>query len=319
MEILEEIEYEVNEDDLSFDRLDTLLVKRFPQFSRSFLKQLFTNGNIKADKKLSLSKLPAFGTKIQIQVPFPEDSELKAENIPIEILYEDEYLLFVNKPAGMVVHPAPGHYTGTLVHALLYHCTDLQGIGQVKRPGIVHRLDKGTSGVMVVAKEQKTHEMLVELFREHNLKRQYQALCYKSPMLDSGKIEAKINRHPKNRKKMTSKTNLGKDAVTYYKVLERFKNTSEVELTLETGRTHQIRVHLSERLNCPILNDYTYANVSQHLKNIKKLKEVILDYEHPFLHAKHLSFKHPKTAKQLSFDVSPPKIYLDTLKLLKES
>jgi 23S rRNA pseudouridine1911/1915/1917 synthase len=301
----------------TFKRLDAFLIAKNKEFSRTYLQSLFKKKLITATCKLSLSKMPAKGTRITIQVPTPIDSELRAQNIPLEILYEDKYLLILNKAVGMVVHPAPGNPDKTLVNALLYHCDDLQGIGDVKRPGIVHRLDKGTSGVMVVAKDQKTHELLSLLFQKHDLLRKYEAISFKGPQIAAGKIETLIGRHPINRKKMTSKVKEGKKAITFFRVLERFGDFNHVELTLETGRTHQIRVHLSEQVQASILNDQTYANVSQQLRKNEKLTEMLKDYEHPFLHAKLLSFIHPITKEKLEFSSKPPQIFTDVLEELR--
>lgn len=300
-----------------FKRLDVFLAARLSQFSRSTIKRLFEEEEISSSIKLTLNKMPPVGTVIEVEVPPPVPTDLLAENIPLEILFEDEHLLIVNKPAGLVVHPAPGHYTGTLVNAVLYHCPDLKGIGSEKRPGIVHRLDMGTSGVMVVAKEQKTHEALVGLFSAHDIERRYEALVIGGPRDLNGKIETTIGRHPQNRLKMAVNVKIGKRAVTYYSVLERFKNCTHMELKLETGRTHQIRVHLSSILQTPILCDPLYGAGSSHLQ---KLPEVIRNrltgYPFQLLHAKVLGFKHPITGEMLHFTSPPPAIFQDVLQFL---
>src|SRR5690606_11341479 len=204
---------------------------------------------------LSLNKMPAVGTIVSIDVPPPIPLEAKAQNIPLEILFQDEHLAVVNKPAGLVVHPAPGHPDGTLVNAILYHCPDLSGVGGTLRPGIVHRLDKGTSGVMVVAKSQAAHEGLVLLFSKHDIDREYEALVVyeKNRLPKNGRLEASIGRDPKNRQKMAANVR-GKNAITHFSVEKYFSHLAHVKLKLETGRTHQIRVHLSALLQCPILN-----------------------------------------------------------------
>ncbi len=300
-----------------YKRLDALLRDQFPQYSRTYLKNLFLEGYIDADVSLSMSKVPPIGTEIEMIIPLPEDASIEAEDIPLEILYEDEYLVVIKKPAGLVVHPAPGHPKGTLVNALMFHCKDLKGIGNIKRPGIVHRLDKGTSGVMVAAKEQKTHEKLVDLFKTHDIQRQYVAIALGSPQRKSGTLESLIARSKNHRKKMTTKTNLGKTAITHYQVLEDFEKASLIQLTLETGRTHQIRVHLNELLQTPVFNDPTYGRPNQHIQRVPELAALLEDYEHPLLHAKLLGFKHPKTGKELLFETNPPQVFQNCLEELK--
>ncbi len=302
-----------------FKRLDVFLAARLPQFSRSTIKRIFEDEEISSTIKLSLNKMPPSGTVIEVEVPPPVPTDLVAENIPLEILFEDEHLLIINKPAGLVVHPAPGHYTGTLVNAVLYHCPDLKGIGSEKRPGIVHRLDMGTSGVMVVAKEQKTHEGLVGLFSTHDIERKYEALVIGGPRDLSGKIETTIGRHPQNRLKMAVNVKNGKRALTHYKVLERFENCSHVELQLETGRTHQIRVHLTSILQTPILCDPLYGAGSSHLQKLPEaIRNKLKDYPFQLLHAKILGFKHPITGEMLHFTSPPPPIFQDVLEFLHE-
>jgi len=307
------------EDRESFKRLDVFLQQRLKQYSRTFIKSLFELDLISSEAvKLELKKLPAAGTVIEIEIPPPLPANAQAENIPLEILFQDEHLLLINKVAGMVTHPAPGNYTGTLVNAVLHHCPDLKGVGNEKRPGIVHRLDKGTSGVMVVAKTQTCHERLVTLFSTHNLVRRYEALIVGTPPLQSGSLGGLIGRHPKNRLKMSTHVRVGKRALTHYKVLGHYDSITHLELTLETGRTHQIRVHLSELLNTPILMDGLYATPTEQLKKIpKQIKELLTDYPHPLLHAKTLEFIHPITNVPLSFTVPAPEVFQNTLKNLK--
>jgi 23S rRNA pseudouridine1911/1915/1917 synthase len=204
-----------------FKRLDVYLTEKLP-FSRSTIKRMFEDEDISSEIKLSLNKMPSTGTVIEIEVPPPVPTDLTPENIPLEILFEDPHLIIINKPAGLVVHPAPGHYTGTLVNAILYHCPDLKGIGSEKRPGIVHRLDMGTSGVMVVAKDQATHEGLVSLFSVHDIERKYEALVGGKPSVHSGTIHSTIGRHPTHRQKMAANVKNGKRAVTHYKSLKQF-------------------------------------------------------------------------------------------------
>lgn len=303
-----------SEDKEIFKRLDVYLVAKLPQFSRSTIKKLFEDEEISSDIKLSLNKMPPAGTMIEIEVPPPIPSDLIAENIPLEILFEDQHLIIINKPAGLVVHPAPGHYTGTLVNAILYHCPDLKGIGSEKRPGIVHRLDRGTSGVMVVAKDQKTHEGLVNLFSVHDIERRYEALIVGRPRILSGTITTTLGRHPTNRLKIAANVKNGKKAVTHYKTLQGNERATHMEFKLETGRTHQIRVHASQMLQTPIFCDPVYGAGSSHINKLPvALKELLIDYPYQLLHAKELGFVHPITGEKLHFKTEPPQIFKDAL------
>lgn len=314
------LEFQItHEDHEHFRRLDHLLAAKVPGYSRNFLKNLFEDDLIYSDdKKLELKKLPSIGTKVIVEIPPPIDGKAQAENIPLDILFEDEYLVIVNKAAGMVTHPAPGNYTGTLVNAILHHCPDLKGIGNVKRPGIVHRLDKGTSGVMVVAKTQETHEKLVTMFSKHDLTRIYECITFPVPDKLSGKLESLIGRSPNNRLKMAINGKSGKKAITHFKVLKKFTKHAHIECQLDTGRTHQIRVHLGQLLHCPIFNDILYANVPQQKNGTPKTTlEIMNEYPYPFLHAKILSFVHPITNNKLDFSVTPPAIFQNVLASLQ--
>src|SRR5690554_164659 len=297
-----------------FKRLDLFLVSKLPQFSRSTIKRLFEDEQISSTVKLSLNKMPPPGTIIEVEVPPPLPTDLVAEDIPLDILFEDQHLIIVNKPAGLVVHPAPEHYTGTLVNAILYHCPDLKGIGSEKRPGIVHRLDRGTSGVMVVAKDQATHEGLVTLFSTHDIERRYEALIVGKPKNSSGTITTTIGRHPTNRLKMAADVKNGKKAITHYKVLKTSEYASHMELQLETGRTHQIRLHMSQILHSPIYCDPVYGASSSHINKLTtRIKELLSDYPYQLLHAKELGFIHPITKEKLHFKSAPPAIFKDAL------
>ena len=316
------IELEVSSDDLAkHKRLDTFLSEKISHLSRSFIKQLFQKELISSSselpKKLELKKMPPEGTIILVEVPPPLPDKALPEDIPLEILYEDDDLLIVNKAPGMVTHPAPGNWTGTLVNAVLHHCKDLQGMGDTKRPGIVHRLDKGTSGIMVVAKNRKSHEGLVLLFSTHDIVRKYQCLAMGNSFNQGGTLKSQIGRHPQNRLKMSTKGRVGKNAITHYKLLEQFDNLGHLEMTLETGRTHQIRVHLNELLRSPILCDPLYGNPKQDLTRVsEECRKIIGDYPHPFLHARVLGFKHPITGKELFFEAEPPNVFQDLLNQL---
>lgn len=242
----------------------------------------------------------------------PPDEEIKAipQNIPLDIYYEDEHLIVVNKPQGMVVHPAPGNPDGTLVNALLYHCKDtLSGINGKLRPGIVHRIDKDTSGLLIVAKSDAAHIKLSEMFHNHSFQRQYEALVYGKPGLSNGTINLAIGRSKKDRKKMAffaPNTHNTKNAVTHYRVIESYKNLSHVECTLETGRTHQIRVHMLS-IGCPVVADPLYASGRKNY-----------GLSGQCLHAKHIGFVHPISGDKLEFNAPLPHHFQSLLQLLKE-
>lgn len=308
-----------------FKRLDQYLSDKVDGYSRTFLKNLFQKDQIivaedsPVTPNLELKKMPPAGTIIQVMVPPLLPSTAEPENIPLEILYEDEHLVFVNKPAGLVTHPAPGNYTGTLVNAILYHCKDIQGVGDQKRPGIVHRLDKGTSGVMVIAKTQACHEGLVLLFSTHDIERYYEALVIRNRCQSYGSIESKIGRDANNRLKMKANTTRGKTAITHYKVLDIFEKHIHMEFKLETGRTHQIRVHTSEILRMPIICDGMYGSPNEQMMKLgPDYKALINGYPYPFLHAKVLGLIHPITGKHLRFEVPPPEMFQKVLKFSKE-
>jgi 23S rRNA pseudouridine1911/1915/1917 synthase len=285
-----------------YKRLDVYLVSKLPQFSRSTIKRLFEDDQI------------SVGTLIEVEVPPPVPTDLIPENIPLEVLFEDEHLILIDKPAGLVVHPAPGHYTGTLVNAILHHCPDLKGIGSVKRPGIVHRLDMGTSGVMVVAKDQATHEGLVQLFSTHDIERRYEALVVGTPSQISGTLTSTIGRHPTNRLKMQANVPNGKKAITHFKVLKSYSHASHMELKLETGRTHQIRVHLSQLLHSAILCDPVYGSGNNLKKLPESIRKELENYPYQLLHAKELGFIHPITKKHIHFTSSPPGIFQSAIR-----
>ncbi|HXH76112.1 MAG TPA: RluA family pseudouridine synthase [Bacteriovoracaceae bacterium] len=307
------------EDREEFKRLDQFLASKLTQFSRSTIKRLFEDEQISSpDRELELKKMPLAGTIIEIEVPPPLPSGLNPENIPLEILFEDAHLIIINKPAGLVVHPAPGHYSGTLVNAILFHCPDLKGVGGEKRPGIVHRLDMGTSGVMVVAKDQPTHEGLVSLFSVHDIERKYEAIIAGHTRDLTGTVTSTIGRHPTHRLKMFANAKVGKKAVTHYKTIKNFTNATLMELKLETGRTHQIRVHLSQVLGAPVLCDSLYGS-DVHLRKLPEDLQIKLKaYPYQLLHAKELGFIHPITKVPMHFSAPAPAIFQETLRALSD-
>jgi 23S rRNA pseudouridine1911/1915/1917 synthase len=310
----------ISEEDIqAFKRLDLCLSHHFEEISRTTIKELFKKGLISSSEKLELKKLPKMGTSISIKVPPPEPMNAEPENIPLDIIFEDEHLLIINKPAGLVVHPAPGNYTGTLVNALLWHFSNIEKIGDQIRPGIVHRLDKGTTGLMVAAKTQQAFDGLSLLFSEHNITRKYEAICVGKSVPIHGKIESTIGRHPQNRLKMAINVRNGREATTHFKRIASYGPFHHVECTLETGRTHQIRVHLTTIKKAPIMLDPIYGNATQDLLRLKKLlpEAPIENYAYPLLHAKILGFTHPVTKEELLFEQSPPKYFQEMLDLLK--
>ena len=289
-------------------RLDKYLSDKLEDMTRSYLKKLISD-----DKAVLVNGNPAKpnyklkpGDIIELAVPEPIELEIKAENIPLDIVYEDSDMLVVNKPQGMVVHPAAGNYTGTLVNALLYHCGDsLSGINGEKRPGIVHRIDKDTSGLLLVAKNDNAHQKLSSQIKEHSLTRAYKALVHGNIKQDSGRIDAPIGRHPGDRKKMTVTDKNSREAVTNFKVIERYGRYTVVECVLETGRTHQIRVHMSKKGH-PIVGDKTYG-----------VKKEEFNLAGQLLHAYKVGFIHPVSGEYMEFVSELPDYYMNVLDRLR--
>ncbi len=285
-------------------RLDSFLSRNI-DLTRSAIQKLIEDGMVevnskKADKSYKLKKFDS----IDVSIPDPKPLLVEGENIPLDIMYEDDYLLVVNKPKGMVVHPAPGNYSGTLVNALMYHCKDsLSGINGVMRPGIVHRIDKDTSGLLIVAKNDLAHSHLALQIKEHSFTREYEGVAVGNIKTDSGDIELPIGRHPVNRKQMTVTYKNSKPAKTHYQVLERSEGLSHLRLTLFTGRTHQIRVHMAY-LGYPLAGDLVYGRAGARYKQLGG----------QCLHAKKIGFIHPKTNEYMEFESELPKYFKDFLK-----
>ncbi|MBL4666357.1 MAG: RluA family pseudouridine synthase [Sneathiella sp.] len=307
---------EVLESDVG-ERLDRFLAERLDGFSRNRIKPLVKDGHTLRDGATFTdpSKKVRLGEIYQITIPSAVDPDPEPQDIPLDIVFEDEHLIVVNKSAPMVVHPAAGNWSGTLVNALLFHCGDsLSGIGGVKRPGIVHRIDKDTSGLMVVAKTDQAHQGLAALFEKHDIERTYKAIVWGRVYPASGRIEANLGRDPHNRKRMTVVTG-GKTAVTHFAPEENFQDIAcLVRCNLETGRTHQIRVHM-RHLGHPLVGDPVYS--STKLSRTKSLPEsrqnVIREFSRQALHAQTLGFVHPVTNETLKFEVEFPR---DIMKLL---
>lgn len=292
--------------DLTDMRVDSFLAER-GDMTRSAAAKLCDNGAVTINGKTCRKKdIVSVGDEVAVELPDPVEAEAKPQDIPISVVYEDDQLLVVNKPKGMVVHPAPGNPDGTLVNALLAHCGDsLSGINGVIRPGIVHRIDKDTSGLLMVAKNDAAHQVLAEQIKEHSFLREYEAVVYGRMRADSGKIDAPIGRHPTKRKQMAVNGAAARDAVTYYRVIARYDGFTHVALKLETGRTHQIRVHMAH-IGHPVAGDAVYGP-----------KKVITSLNGQCLHAKKIGFVHPD-GRELSFDSELPDYFTDFLKTLRE-
>ena len=278
------------------ERIDKYLSEQLEDMTRSHIQKLIkenmvrVNGMaVKSNFKLSASD------QIEVEIPDLKEPDIRPENIPLDILYEDQDILVVNKPKGMVVHPAPGHYTGTLVNAIMYHCKDnLSGINGVMRPGIVHRIDMDTTGSLLICKNDRAHQALAEQLKEHSITRKYHAIVHGRLKEDEGTIDKPIGRHPIDRKKMSIHCTNGREAITHYRVLKRFQQFTYIECQLETGRTHQIRVHMSS-IGHPILGDQVYGPAKCPYK-----------LQGQTLHAKVLGITHPTTGEYMEFDAPLP-------------
>ena len=295
------------EDEFSGERIDKVVTLKCELNSRSAAQRILDDGGVCVNGVIvSKNYKVKQGDKITVKIPEAKELEIKAENIPLDIRYEDSDLLVVNKPKDMVVHPAAGNYDGTLVNALLYHCKDsLSGINGVIRPGIVHRIDKDTSGLLIVAKNDFAHINLAEQIKVHSFTRQYQSVVYGKIKNESGKIDAPIGRHPVDRKKMTVTPKNSKNAVTHYELIKQYDNFAHVKLTLETGRTHQIRVHMSY-IGHPVAGDPVYGP-----------KKVIEYLGGQCLHAGLIGFKHPRTGEYIEIESELPEYFTDFLRRIK--
>ena len=294
-------------EELASERIDKFLSLSMENMSRSAAQKLIDDGNVRVNFIIVTKnyKVKA-GDKVVVVVPQPKILEAKPESIPLDIRYEDNDLLVVNKPKGMVVHPAAGNFDGTLVNALLYHCKgSLSGIGGVIRPGIVHRIDKDTSGLLIVAKNDMAHVSLAEQIKAHSFTRQYQSVVYGRFKTPEGTVDAPIGRHSTDRKKMTVTTKNSKNAVTHYKVIEEYKDFTHLGLKLETGRTHQIRVHMSY-IGHPVAGDGVYGP-----------KKVIEYLGGQCLHAGLIGFRHPRTREYIEIESELPEYFTDFLRRIK--
>lgn len=288
------------------ERIDKCISNYLESLSRSYIQKIIKDGNVFVNDKIVKANYKVKADdKIQFMIPDYEEPDIPAQNIPLDILYEDKDVLIVNKPKDMVVHPAPGHYEGTLVNAIMYHCKDdLSGINGVLRPGIVHRIDKDTTGSLIICKNDDAHNAIAEQLKDHSITRKYRAIVHGRVAQDIGVIDAPIGRHSTDRKKMAINEKNGKRAVTHYQVLKRFDKYTYIECQLETGRTHQIRVHMAS-IGHPLLGDEVYCSAKSPFK-----------LNGQTLHAMTIGFIHPTTKQYVEYEAPIPDYFNDLLRKL---
>lgn len=306
--------------DINGERIDKFVSQKIDTLSRQKVIELIKSGGILINGSLAEpSKKVRIGDEIQVNISTPPPFELEPQDIPFEIVYEDEGLLIINKPPHLVVHPACGHNDSTLVNALLYRVSALSTLGGKSKPGIVHRLDKGTSGLMLIAKNDSIHSKLGRMFERHTIKKFYRLITFSVPRPDNGTIETLYGRDPNNRKRFTTRVKDGKKAITIYRTLmtfERFASLAEAQIV--TGRTHQIRVHFSEVLGCPIIGDNIYTkNRRVRIFDNPDVRESLIRLDRPLLHSYRIEFTHPLKQKWLSVSCEPPADFLAVLNMLK--
>ncbi len=294
-------------EELEGERIDKALCLLLDSLSRSFISKLIKENHLTVNgKPVKSSYQVRTDDDIVFYLPPSQEPDIVAQDIPLDILYEDSDVIVVNKPKGMVVHPAAGHYSGTLVNALMYHCGEqLSGINGVMRPGIVHRIDMDTTGSIIVCKNDRAHNMVAEQLKVHSVNRRYHAICYGVLKEEEGMINAPIGRHPTERKKMAVNERNGKEAITHYRVLKRFQNYTYIECRLETGRTHQIRVHMAS-IGHPLLGDELYAGN----------RKCPFKLQGQTLHAKILGFIHPTSEQYMEIDAPLPEYFENLLKIM---
>ena len=302
---MDKLRFEITEE-LEEERIDKCLAALIDSLSRSFLQKMIKDGAVRVNGgPVKGSCRVKAGDLVEFELPESRMPDIEPENIPLDILYEDEDVIVVNKPKGMVVHPAAGHYSGTLVNALLYHCAGgLSGINGVMRPGIVHRIDRDTTGSVIACKNDRAHNCIARQLKEHSVRRRYHAICHGVVKEEEGIVDRPIGRHPADRKKMAVNERNGKRAVTHYRVLKRFSGYTYLECELETGRTHQIRVHMAS-IGHPLLGDEVYSN-----------RKSPFHLEGQTLHAKILGFLHPSTGVYVETDAPLPEYFRRLLEIL---
>ena len=289
------------------ERIDKCICNYMDSLSRSYIQKIIKDGNVFVnDLPVKSNYKVKVEDKVRFIIPDNIEPDITAQNIPLDIIYEDADILIINKPKNMVVHPAPGHYEGTIVNAVMFHCKDaLSGINGVMRPGIVHRIDKDTTGSLIICKNDEAHNNIAAQLKEHSINRRYRAIVWGRVSQDEGVIDAPIGRHPTDRKKMAINHKNGKRAVTHYRVLERFDRFTYIECRLETGRTHQIRVHMTS-IGHPLLGDEVYSSTKSPYK-----------VDGQTLHAMTLGFVHPSTKEYIEFEAPLPEYFEDILRKLR--
>ena len=303
---MNEVVFEITPE-MEGERIDKCISNYVETLSRSYIQKIIKEGKayindapVKSNYKVRVDD------KVQFTIPDCEELDIPPQDIPLDIIYEDKDVLIVNKPKNMVVHPAPGHYEGTLVNAIMYYChNDLSGINGVLRPGIVHRIDKDTTGSLIICKNDEAHRKIAEQLKEHSITRKYRAIVYGRISNDEGVVDAPIGRHPTDRKKMAINERNGKPAITHYKVLERFEKYTYIECQLETGRTHQIRVHMTS-IGHPLLGDEVYGSAKCPFK-----------LEGQTLHAMTIGFIHPSTNQYVEYEAPLPEYFERLLQILR--
>ncbi|MBE5875269.1 MAG: RluA family pseudouridine synthase [Lachnospiraceae bacterium] len=305
---MNEIVFEITPE-MEDERIDKCISTFIDSLSRSYIQKIIKDGNVYVnDKAVKANYKVKMEDYVRFILPDSVEPDIPPQDIPLDIIYEDKDILIVNKPKNMVVHPAPGHYEGTLVNAVMFHCKDdLSGINGVMRPGIVHRIDKDTTGSLIICKNDEAHNSIAEQLKIHSITRKYRAIVFGNIKNDEGIINAPIGRHPNDRKKMAINERNGKPAITHYKVLERFDKYTYIECQLETGRTHQIRVHMSS-IGHPLIGDTVYTN-----------QKAPFHLEGQTLHAMVIGFEHPSKGEYMEFEAPLPDYFEKLLNILRNS